>query len=53
MKKIDKEKAEKFHYNKFADHKTLRDTYLPSKLCRRDIIRNVFDKLPLKKKLLS
>ncbi len=52
MKKIDKELAEKLHYNKFADHKTRRDAYLPSKLCRRDIIRSVFNKFPLKKKIV-
>ena len=43
-KSIHKENLEKLHYNNFADHKTLRDTYLPSKLCRRDIIRNAFNK---------
>ena len=29
-KSIHKENLEKLHYNNFADHKTLRDTYLPS-----------------------
>ena len=51
-KSIDKENAEKLHYNNFADHKTLRDTYLPSKLCRRDIIRNAFNKNFLTKKFV-
>ena len=36
-KSIHKENLEKLHYNNFADHKTLRDTYLPSKLCRREV----------------
>ena len=49
---IDKEKSEKLHYNNFAEHKTLRDTYLPSKLCRRDIIRNAFNRNFLKKKFV-
>ena len=49
-KSVDKENSEKLHYNNFADHKTLRDTYLPSKLCRRDIIRNAFNKNFLTKK---
>jgi len=49
---IDKEKSEKLHYNNFAEHKTLRDTYLPSKFCRRDIIRNAFNKNFLKKKFV-
>ncbi len=51
-KSIHKENLEKLHYNNFADHKTLRDTYLPSKLCRRDIIRNAFNKNFLTKKFV-
>ena len=41
-KSIHKENLEKLHYNNFADLK-LR-IYLPSKLCRRDVIKNTFNK---------